>query len=86
MTATTRLPHLALLLTLSLLPTPSLAQTPNVPAAPSKDTVLFDFEGGNFDGGTLSGDCWDKQPATPKTFVGRQGNSVVSRVHPTVVK
>ena len=49
-------------------------------AVPAKDTVLFDFESGSYDGWTLSGDCWDKAPATPKTFVDRQGNSLVSGI------
>ena len=50
MSATFCLPHLALVLALSALPTLSIAQTPPVKpspvASPSKDTVLFDFEGG----------------------------------------
>ena len=76
-----RLHRLALILTLSALPTLALAQTPNPQStAHSKDTVLFDFEGGNFDGWTLTGDCWDKQPATSKTFVDKQGNSAVSGI------
>ncbi len=43
-------------LALSLLSTLSPAQTPNIPitAAPSKATLLFDFETGNCDGGTPS--------------------------------
>ena len=43
-------------------------------------TVLFDFENGTFDGWTLTGDCWDKEPATTKTFVDRQGNPLVSGI------
>ncbi len=72
-----RLSYLALFLALfALLPTFTFAQT----AAPTKDTVLFDFESGTFDGWTLSGDCWDKQPATPKTFVDKAGRSAVSGI------
>ena len=75
-------------LTLALLVFPALApaQTPDNSATQSptasgaKDTVLFDFENGNFDGWTLSGDCWDKQPATVKTFIDRQGNPLVSGI------
>ena len=49
-------------------------------AASTKDTILFDFESGNFDGWTLTGDCWDAQPATAKTFVDRQGNPLVTGI------
>ena len=45
-----------------------------------KTTILFDFENGTFDGWTLTGDCWDKEPATTKTFVDRQGNPLVSGI------
>ena len=76
MPANSRLHHFALILALSLLPTLTTAQT----AAPTRGTVLFDFESGNFDGWTLSGDCWDKQPATPKTFVDKSGRSIVSGI------
>ncbi len=71
-----RLSHLALFLALFALPALSHAQT----AAPTRDTVLFDFESGAFDGWTLSGDCWDKQPATSKTFVDKAGRSFLFRV------
>ena len=78
MPAHSRLPRFVLVLALFVLPTLSLAQPPNTPtAAPSKDTVLFDFDGGNYNGWTLTGDCWDKQPATAKTFVDKQGHSLV---------
>ena len=81
MLATSHLSRLALLLALFALPTLSTAQTPNTQiAAPTKDTVLFDFEAGNFDGWTLTGDCWDKAPATPKTFTDKQGNSPDSAI------
>ena len=81
MPATSRLFRLALVLSLSALPTFTTAQTPNTQtAAPSKDSVLFDFESGSFDGWTLTGDCWDKAPATPKTFVDKQDNSAVSGI------
>ena len=80
MPAHSRLPRLALVLTLFSLPTLSPAQTPNTSTAPSKDSVLFDFEAGTFDGWTLTGDCWDKASATPKTFTDKQGNSFVSDV------
>ena len=80
MPAHSRLPRLALVLTLFSLPTLSPAQTPNTSTAPSKDSVLFDFDGGNFDGWTLSGDCWDKASATPKTFTDKQGNAAVTGI------
>lgn len=81
MPTNSRLSRLALTFALSILPTLSLAQTSNTPTAtPSKDIVLFDFEAGNFDGWTLTGDCWDKAPATPKTFTDKQGRSVVSGI------
>jgi len=81
MLAHSRLYCFALVVALSVLPMLSLAQTPNTQtAAPSKDIVLFDFESGNFDGWTLSGDCWDIAPATPKTFLDKQGRSVVSGI------
>ena len=75
-------------LTLALFIPPALApaQTPNTNITQNpkpkvqNDTVLFDFENGNFDGWTLSGDCWDKQPATVKTFIDRQGNPLVSGI------
>ena len=80
MSATFCLPRLALVLALSALPTPSLAQTPTAKpspvASPSKDVILFDFESGNFDGWTLTGDCFSKSPATSKTFVDKQNNPV----------
>jgi len=73
-----RLHTFILILALFALPTLSTAQTPNTQtAAPTKDTILFDFEAGNFDGWTLTGDCWDKAPATPKTFTDKQGRSAV---------
>jgi len=81
MPAHSRLSRLALVLALFVLPTLTTAQTPNTPtAASTKDSVLFDFESGNFDGWTLTGDCWDKAPATPKTFTDKQGNSAVSGI------
>jgi len=81
LSATSRLTRFALVLTLFALPTLSPAQTPNTKAATStKDTILFDFESGNFDGWTLTGDCWDKAPATPKTFMDKSGRSVVSGI------
>ena len=66
--------HLALTLILLVFPIVTPAQTP------AKETVLFDFEGGHFDGWTLSGNCFAKQPATAKTFVDRQGNPLVSGI------
>ncbi len=52
-----RLHRFALTLALFALPTLSTAQTPNTSTAvPGKDTVLFDFESGNFNGWTLSGE------------------------------
>ena len=81
MPAPSHFSRLALIFALSALPTLLTAQTPNTQTTtPSKDTVLFDFEAGNFDGWTLTGDCWDKQPATPKTFTDKQGNSVISGI------
>ena len=74
-------PPLVLLFVLFALPTLSLAQKPTTPiSAPSKDTILFDFEMGNYEGWTLTGDCWDKQPATAKTFVDRQGKPLVTGI------
>ena len=73
--------RLALAITLSLLPTLATAQNPIAsPAAPSKDTILFDFDNGTFDGWTLTGDCWPKQPATAKTYADKQGNPLVSGI------
>ena len=84
MSANSRFFRLASILALSSLSVLSLAQTPPVEpsktASPTKDTVLFDFEGGDFDGWTLTGDCWDKAPATPKTFVDKQGQPLVSGI------
>ena len=80
MLAHSRLSRLALIFALAVLPALTTAQTPNIasqPSSPSKDMVLFNFDGGNYDGWTLSGDCWNTQPATAKTFVDRQGNSLV---------
>ncbi len=74
MPANSRLHRLALVLALSALPTLSPAQKPNDPITQRpNDLTLFDFEAGNFDGWTLSGDCWDKAPATPKTFMRLRG-------------
>ena len=73
--------RLALVLILFVLSLFATAQTPaSSPELPSKDSTLFDFEGGNFEGWTLTGDCWDKTPATPRTFVDRQGNLLVSGI------
>lgn len=86
MFAISRSSYFAFVLALSLLPALSFAQTPPIKplstasTSPSKDTVLFDFEGGNFDGWTLTGDCWDKAPATPKTFVDKGGQPLVSGI------
>lgn len=79
MPAMSRLSRFAIVMVLSLLPTLTTAQTPNTEStALPKETVLFDFESGAFDGWTLTGDCWDKAPATPKTFVDKQGKFLVS--------
>ena len=78
-----RLAPLLFLFVFSLLAsaqTPPVETTPSSPTSPSKDTVLFDFEGGNFEGWTLSGDCWDKNPSTSRTFVDRQGNPLVTGI------
>ena len=66
-------------LTMGAVPAPAPAQAP-AKSAVQNDTVLFDFENGNFDGWTLSGDCWDKHSATVKTFIDRQGNPLVSGI------
>ena len=54
--------HFALPLALFALPILVFAQTPNSPTkvTNAKEMTLFDFEGGNFDGWTLEGNCWDK--------------------------
>ncbi len=64
---------------LTLAPATVLGQEKTTPAA-NGDIVFADFERGTFDGWTLTGDCWDKQPATSKTFVDRQGNPLVSGI------
>ena len=76
-----RLLRLALALALFTFPVIASAQTPTASTvSPSKDTVLFDFDSGNYEGWTLSGDCWNTQPATAITFVDKQGNSLVTGV------
>ena len=78
-----RLAPLLFLFVFSLLAsaqTPPVETTPSSPTSPSKDTVLFDFEKGNFEGWTLTGDCWDKTPSTSRTFVDRQGNPLVTGI------
>jgi len=67
---------ISFVLALFFLPSVTSARSPT----PVKETVLFDFDGGNYDGWTLTGDCWDKQPATARTFVDRQGNPLVSGI------
>ncbi len=56
MPAASRLFRFVFALALPLLSTLSPARTPNIPitAAPSKATLLFDFETRNCDGGTPS--------------------------------
>ena len=70
---------IALAIVLSVLPTLAPAQTAPVSAAVAsakdivlaKETVLFDFESGSYDGWTLEGDCWGKEPASDALFPGR---------------
>lgn len=57
-----------------------MRRSPDKAAPIQNETVLFNFEVGSFDGWTLSGDCWDKAPATPKTYTGKQGCFLVSSV------
>ena len=73
---------LALLIPSALAPAQTPAShTAQIPRYPlQNDTVLFDFENGNYDGWTLSGDCWNPQPATAKMFVDRQGAPLVSGI------
>ena len=71
---------LILALILLIISASDFAQTVPEKVPNAKDTLLFDFESGNFDGWTLTGDCWDTHPATVKTFVDRQGNLLVSGI------
>ncbi len=67
---------LIFVLAVCAMPSATFAQAPT----PGKETALFDFEGGSYHGWTLTGDCWDKQPAAANTFVDRQGKPLVTGI------
>ena len=59
------------------------AQTPAIPV--TKEDIFADFESGTFDGWTLSGNCWTKEPHTAATIpgiTGFQGKRFLCTLHP----
>ncbi len=62
------------------------SQTPAIPASTvSKDEIFADFESGTFDGWTLSGNCWTKEPHDATTIpgiTGFQGKRFLCTFHP----
>ncbi|HLK60785.1 MAG TPA: hypothetical protein VKU00_29750, partial [Chthonomonadaceae bacterium] len=56
-------------------------------ASASEDIVFADFESGNYDDWTLTGDCWTNTPASAFRFpkvTGYQGKRFLCTFHPTL--
>ncbi|MEP6754221.1 MAG: serine hydrolase domain-containing protein [Chthonomonadales bacterium] len=64
---------------------PALAYVQDPKPAANGDTAFADFESGTFDGWTLSGNCWTKEPHTTTTIpgiTGFQGKRFLCTLHP----
>lgn len=70
----------------ALAPTIVRGQANSAPA--SSETIFADFEGGNYEGWMLTGNCWTPEPYSDKHFPGKitgfQGKRFLCSYHPTL--